>query len=121
MVDKAKGPAEVLAWWRGYAGQVLTVSTGHCLVRARDGVAATEISTGRVQVTLPTEAELHRYAKFDSVRRAAGAFVLEGLSAPFVGGVEGDLGAISGLSMPVVRRLALSLGYDMTDLWASSR
>ncbi len=118
ILDKASDPSEVAAWWASYAGHVLAITTGHCLVQARDGATVTEVAVGRVQVTVPSDAEIRAYAEFEAVRKAAGAFVLEGPSAPFVANVTGDSGAISGLSMAVVRRLLRRMGHDMSDLWS---
>jgi septum formation protein len=41
----------------------------------------------------------------------AGGFTLDDLGAPYVAGVQGDPGNVIGVSLPAVRRLALSLGH----------
>jgi septum formation protein len=48
----------------------------------------------------------------------AGAFTLDGRSAPFIDGIDGDHGNVIGLSMPLLRRLLAQLGVNITDLWA---
>ena len=50
----------------------------------------------------------------------AGAFTLDGRSAPFIAGVDGDPGNVIGLSLPLFRELLASLGIAITDLWAGS-
>ena len=50
----------------------------------------------------------------------AGAFTLEGRSAPFIDGVVGDAGNVLGLSLPALRRLLGRLGLGVTELWEGS-
>ena len=40
----------------------------------------------------------------------AGAFTIDGLGGPFVTGIEGDHGTVVGVSLPLLRELALELG-----------
>ncbi len=47
----------------------------------------------------------------------AGAFTLDGRSAPFVEGIDGDPGNVIGLSLPLLRRLLAELDVRITDLW----
>ena len=49
----------------------------------------------------------------------AGAFTLDGRSAPFIDGIDGDHGNVIGLSLPALRRLLGRLGVQVTDLWAA--
>ena len=51
----------------------------------------------------------------------AGAFTIDGRSAPFIDGVDGDPGTVIGLSLPLLRRLLGDLGIAITDLWTSTR
>ena len=50
----------------------------------------------------------------------AGAFTLDGRSAPFVDGIDGDPGNVIGLSLPALRRLLGRLGVSVTELWAEA-
>ena len=47
----------------------------------------------------------------------AGAFTLDGRSAVFIDGVDGDSTNVIGLSLPLLRRLLLELGIGVTELW----
>jgi septum formation protein len=47
----------------------------------------------------------------------AGAFTLDGLSGPFVTGVEGDPHNVVGLSLPLLRELFAELGVPWHRLW----
>jgi septum formation protein len=48
----------------------------------------------------------------------AGAFTLDGRSAPFIDGIDGDPGNVIGLSLPLLRKLLGQLGVEITALWA---
>jgi septum formation protein len=48
----------------------------------------------------------------------AGAFTLDGRSAPFIDGIDGDHGNVIGLSLPLFRRLLGELGVEVHHLWA---
>ncbi len=48
----------------------------------------------------------------------AGAFTLDGRSAPFVEGIEGDAGNVVGLSLPLLRGLLGRHGVEVTSLWS---
>jgi len=51
----------------------------------------------------------------------AGAFTLDGRSAPFIDGVDGDPGNVLGLSLPLFRSLLIRLDISITDLWVAVR
>jgi septum formation protein len=48
----------------------------------------------------------------------AGAFTLDGRSAPFIDGIDGDPGNVIGLSLPLLRMMLAELGVGITDLWS---
>ena len=64
-----------------------------------------------------TDAEVAAYVASGEPVHVAGAFTLDGRSAPFIEGIEGDHGNVIGLSLPLLRRLLAQLGVDITDLW----
>ena len=53
----------------------------------------------------PTDDELRAYVATGEPLQVAGGFTLDGRSAPFVDGVDGDPGNVVGLSMPLLRTL----------------
>ena len=58
----------------------------------------------------PSDAELNAYVATGEPLEVAGAFTLEGRSAPFIDGVIGDPSNVLGLSLPALRRLLGALG-----------
>ena len=71
-----------------------------------------------VRFGVTTDAELDAYLATGEAMAVAGAFTLDGRSAPFIDGVEGDPGNVIGLSLPLFRSLLGRLGIPITDLWA---
>ena len=71
-----------------------------------------------VRFGTPTDAEVDAYVASGEPLAVAGAFTLDGRSAPFVDGVDGDPGSVIGLSLPLVRALLARLDVGIVDLWA---
>jgi septum formation protein len=116
-IGKPLSHAEAADTWRRTAGQSGTLYTGHCVIHAgrrAKGVAATTIRFGT-----PTDAELKAYVATGEPLSLAGSFSIDGRSAPFVDGIDGDPSAVIGLSLPLFRKLLAELGVTITDLWRS--
>jgi septum formation protein len=65
----------------------------------------------------PTDDEIAAYVASGEPFHVAGGFTLDGRSAPFVEGVDGDPGNVIGLSLPLLRRLLQELDVEVTALW----
>jgi septum formation protein len=65
----------------------------------------------------PGDDELAAYIATGEPYTLAGAFSLDGRSAPFVDGIDGDPSNVIGLSLPLLRRMLADLGRSLTDLW----
>jgi septum formation protein len=90
--------------------------TGHCLIDLKQGIELSERSTAKVQFAQMTEAEIIDYVDSGEPLNVAGGFTLDGLSAPFVTNIEGDPSGIIGLSLPLLRKMIISLGYSWPEL-----
>ncbi len=90
--------------------------TGHCLIDLKQGIELSERSTAKVQFAQMTEAEIIDYVESGEPLNVAGGFTLDGLSAPFITNIEGDPSGIIGLSLPLLRKMIISLGYSWPDL-----
>ncbi|MDP9465765.1 MAG: Maf-like protein [Actinomycetota bacterium] len=119
VLGKPADAAEATARWHAMRGRTGTLLTGHAIVdtatgRTACGVAATEVRFGS-----PSDAEVAAYVATGEPLHVAGAFTLDGRSAPFVDGIDGDPGNVLGLSLPLLRTLLAELDVAVTDLWAS--
>ena len=90
--------------------------TGHCVIDLKNGIELSERSTAKVQFAQMTEAEINDYVDSGEPLNVAGGFTLDGLSAPFITKIEGDPSGIIGLSLPLLRKMVISLGYSWPDL-----
>jgi len=90
--------------------------TGHCIIDLKKGIELSERSTAKVQFAQMTEAEIIDYVDSGEPLHVAGGFTLDGLSAPFITNIEGDPSGIIGLSLPLLRKMVISLGYSWPEL-----
>ena len=90
--------------------------TGHCLIDLKQGIELTERSTAKVQFAEMTEVEIADYVDSGEPLNVGGGFTLDGLSAPFITSIEGDPSGIIGLSLPLLRKMIISLGYSWPEL-----
>lgn len=114
---KPSSAAEALAWAKANRGRVGHLHTGHCVIDGASGRQASGVATTAVRFGHATDEELERYVASGEPLGVAGAFTLDGLSAPFVDGVDGDPGNVIGLSLPLFRSLLAELGVGITTLW----
>ena len=70
-----------------------------------------------VRFGTPSDDEIAAYVATGEPLGVAGAFTLQGRSAPFIDGIDGDPGNVIGLSLPLFRRLLDDLDVKVTDLW----
>ena len=98
------------------SGKTGHLHTGHCLIDLRQGIELSERSTAKVQFAQMTDAEIIDYVDSDEPLNVAGGFTLDGLSAPFITKIEGDPSGIIGLSLPLLRKMIISLGYSWPEL-----
>jgi septum formation protein len=114
---KPESVAEARGWLHSMRGRSGTLYTGHCVIDGSSGTRAVGVAATQVRFADTTDEEIEAYLATGEAMAAAGAFTLDGRSAPFVDGVEGDPSNVIGLSLPLLRRLLGELGIAVTDLW----
>jgi septum formation protein len=117
-VGKPRSPAEAVARWRQMRGHPGVLHTGHCVIDTSGSREASAVDSAVVRFGNPTDREIEAYVATGEPLHVAGAFTLEGRSAPWIDGIDGDAGTVRGLSLPVLRRLLAELGVELVDLWA---
>ena len=108
---------EARSWLTSMRGQTGTLFTGHCIIDETSGARATATVGTTVRFAVTTDTELDAYLSTPDALAVAGAFTLDGRSAPFVDGIVGDYGNVIGLSLPTLRTLLAQLDVGITDLW----
>jgi septum formation protein len=116
---KAATADEVIRRWHLMRASTGRLHTGHVVVDAATGEEVVETDTALVRFGTPSDEEIEAYAAVDESRQVAGPFTLEGRSAPWIDSIDGNYGTITGLSLPVLRRLLGRLGVEIVDLWRS--
>ena len=116
-LGKPADAAEALARWRSMRGRSGVLQTGHCVIDTGTGRQSSATASTTVRFGTPDDAEIAAYIATGEPLHVAGAFTLDGRSAPFVEGIDGDPGNVIGLSLPLLRRLLADLDVRITDLW----
>ena len=119
VLGKPADAAEATARWHAMRGRTGTLLTGHAVVDVATGRTACGVGATDVRFGTPSDAEVAAYVATGEPLHVAGAFTLDGRSAPFVDGIDGDPGTVIGLSLPLLRALLGELDVALTDLWAS--
>lgn len=117
-LGKPQDAAEATARWKAMRGRTGVLRTGHCVVDTVSGKQVSQTASTTVRFGTPDDAEIDAYVASGEPLYVAGAFTLDGRSAPFIEGVDGDPGNVIGLSLPLLRRLLAELDLRITDLWA---
>jgi len=108
--------------WSTLSGRSGVLRTGQALLLVAEGwvggtdvcAAATTVHFGR-----PDPVELEAYLRSGEPVQVAGAFTIDGLGGQFIDSIDGDVGTVIGLSLPLLRAQAARLGLRLTDLWRS--
>ncbi|MEU6122404.1 nucleoside triphosphate pyrophosphatase [Streptomyces sp. NPDC047123] len=116
-LGKPADAEEATARWKDMRGRAGVLQTGHCVHDTASGRYASATASTVVRFGEPTDAEVAAYVASGEPLHVAGAFTLDGRSAPFIEGIEGDHGNVIGLSLPLLRRLLAELGVSITELW----
>ncbi|MFJ2113252.1 MULTISPECIES: Maf family protein [unclassified Streptomyces] len=117
-LGKPADAEEATARWKSMRGRSGVLRTGHCVIDTATGRRAAETASTTVRFGEPSDAEIAAYVASGEPLHVAGAFTLDGRSAPFVDSIDGDPGNVIGLSLPLLRRLLGEHGITITDLWA---
>lgn len=116
---KPTSAEQAVGWLRRMRGSEGVLHTGHCVIDGSSGAKVAQTTGTVVRFAEISDGELDAYVASGEALVVAGAFTLDGRSAPFVRGIDGDPGNVVGLSLPTLRTLLARLGIEITDLWAS--
>jgi len=117
VLGKPATAAEAVARWQAMRGRSGTLHTGHCVVDTASGASAGDVASTVVRFGTPSDTEIQAYVAPGEPLQVAGAFTLDGRSAPFLDGIDGDAGNVIGLSLPLLRALLAKLDVSLVELW----
>jgi septum formation protein len=115
---KPASAEEAVARWQAMRGRHGYLLTGHCVIDTAAGLEASDVCSTIVRFGKPSDEEIAAYVASGEPLHVAGAFTLDGRSAPFLDGIDGDAGNVIGVSLPLVRRLLAELGTSVVSLWS---
>lgn len=118
-LGKPADAEEATARWKAMRGRAGVLQTGHCVYDTAADRHVSAVASTVVRFGDPSDEEIAAYVASGEPLHVAGAFTLDGRSAPFVDSIEGDHGNVIGLSLPLLRRLLSELGVGITELWAA--
>ncbi len=120
VLGKPADAAQSVSRWHRMRGRTGTLLTGQVVLDAASGRAASGVAATEVHFGTPSDEEVAAYVDSGEPLHVAGAFTLDGRSAPFVERIDGDPGTVIGLSLPLLRRQLAELGVRLIDLWRRS-
>jgi septum formation protein len=115
-LGKPGTPENAIARAKSLSGKSGVLHTGHCFIDTDKGIEISDVVSTRVHFAQMSEQEIAGYVATGEPLNVAGGFTLDGLSAPFIAGVEGETSNVIGLSLPLFRSAVNSLGYEWFDL-----
>jgi septum formation protein len=118
VLGKPTSPSDAVQRWHRMRGRSGELMTGHCVVDVATGRCESATASTVVRFGTPSDAEIEAYVATGEPLHVAGAFTLDGRSAPFLDGIEGDAGNVIGLSLPLLRTLLGRHGVEVTELWS---
>jgi len=115
-LGKPGTPENAIARARSLSGKSGVLHTGHCFIDTDKGIEISDVVSTRVHFAQMTDHEITGYVATGEPLNVAGGFTLDGLSAPFIAGIEGETSNVIGLSLPLLRNAINSLGYEWFEL-----
>ena len=117
VLGKPLDAAEATIRWRAMRGRSGVLYTGHHLTDLVSGKLAEDVGATVVHFADITDAEIDAYVASGEPLHVAGSFTIDGKGGAFVERIEGDAGNVIGLSLPLLRRLLLTFGVTVPQLW----
>ena len=115
-LGKPGTPENAIARARSMSGKSGVLHTGHCFIDTDKGIEISDVVSTRVHFAQMSDQEIVGYVATGEPLNVAGGFTLDGLSAPFIAGIEGETSNVIGLSLPLLHNAINSLGYEWFEL-----
>ena len=103
--------------WQAMRGKSGYLHSGHWICDLVTGKETTGVAGAQVNFADVSDEEIDRYVASGEPLNVAGGFTHEGRSAAFINSINGDVAAVAGMSMILLRQLAAQLGISWTQLW----
>lgn len=112
------GTAEIATQrWQAMRGKTGYLHSGHWIKDLVTGEVRTGVAGAHVYFGDVTDAEIAAYVASGEPLGVAGGFTHEGRSSAFITRIDGDVAAVAGMSMLLLRELTHGMGIAWTSLW----
>ena len=110
--------AEVaIARWQAMRGNTGLLYTGHALLDLRKRKQILRCGITKVYFANISNRQIEEYVATGEPLKCAGSFALEGKGGLFIEKIEGCHSNVIGLSLPLLRQMLETLGYNATEFW----
>jgi len=103
--------------WQAMRGKSGFLHSGHWVKDLATGEVRTGVAGAHVHFGDVTDAEIAAYVASGEPLGVAGGFTHEGRSSAFITRIDGDVAAVAGMSMLLLRQLTKEMGITWTSLW----
>jgi len=103
--------------WQAMRGKSGYLHSGHWVKDLATGEVRTGVAGAYVHFGDVTDAEIAAYVASGEPLGVAGGFTHEGRSSAFITRIDGDVAAVAGMSMLLLRELTKDMGITWTSLW----
>jgi len=103
--------------WQAMRGKSGYLHSGHWVKDLSTGEVRTGVAGAHVHFGDVSDAEIAAYVASGEPLGVAGGFTHEGRSSAFITGIDGDVAAVAGMSMLLLRELTRDMGIAWTSLW----
>ena len=103
--------------WLAMRGKSGYLHSGHWLCDLVTGKEISGVAGAQVNFADVSDEEIDSYVASGEPLNVAGGFTHEGRSAAFINSINGDVAAVAGMSMILLRQLTAQLGISWTQLW----
>ncbi|NEQ78139.1 MAG: septum formation inhibitor Maf [Okeania sp. SIO2C9] len=108
---------EAIARWQKMRGRVGQLYTGHALIDLVKNQTLVICRMTKVHFALVNDREIEAYIATGEPLKCAGCFAIEGKGGLFIEKIEGCHTNVIGLSLPLLRVMLNSLGYQVSNFW----
>ncbi|MGD1900811.1 MAG: Maf family protein [Geitlerinemataceae cyanobacterium] len=116
---KPDSPEDAIARWKLMRGNVGELHTGHVLIDTARNMTLVNCAMTRVHFADIDDATIEAYIATGEPLGCAGCFAIDGRGSLFVEKIEGCHTNVIGLSLPLLHRMLVELGYAPQQLWTN--
>ena len=116
-LGKPGSPEIAMQRWKQMRGKSGYLHTGHWMKDTVTGQVRSGLAGAEVEFADISDAEIVAYVASGEPLSVAGGFTHEGKSAAFINRMTGDSPAVGGISLALLRKFALDMIIEWTQLW----